>query len=58
MLASGEWSQADVARMMNMSPSWVSRLAKQWRAAGLLDQPLPMLLPGVDDDTEATEDQD
>lgn len=58
MLASGEWSQADVARMMNMSPSWVSRLAKQWRAAGLLDQPLPLLLPGVDDDTEDGEDQD
>ena len=58
MLASGEWSQADVARMMNMSPSWVSRLAKQWRAAGLLDQPLPLLLPGVDDDTEVSEDQD
>jgi DNA invertase Pin-like site-specific DNA recombinase len=51
LLGSGDWSQADVAKMLNMSPSWLSRLAKRWRAAGLLDQPLPMTLP-----TPATED--
>lgn len=44
-LASGDWSQADVARMMGLSPAWVSRLVKRWRASGLLDRPQPMLLP-------------
>lgn len=45
MLTSGEYSQADVARSMNLSQAWVSRLAAKWRAAGLLDPALPLLIP-------------
>lgn len=43
MLTSGEWTQGEVAHMMGMSPSWVSRLAAKWRAQGLLDPPGPLL---------------
>ncbi|MGP9725334.1 recombinase family protein [Corynebacterium sp. AOP40-9SA-29] len=50
MLTSGDFSQADVARTMGLSQAWVSRLAKKWRAAGLLDPALPLLIP---DDEEA-----
>jgi DNA invertase Pin-like site-specific DNA recombinase len=45
MLTSGDYSQADVARTMGISQAWVSRLAKKWRAAGLLDPALPLLIP-------------
>lgn len=48
MLSSGEWSQADVAKMMGLSPAWVSRLAKRWRSQGLLDPALPVMLPEPD----------
>lgn len=50
LLASGEHSQAEIARNMGLSQAWVSRLAARWRAAGLLDPALPLLIP---DDEEA-----
>lgn len=54
MLASGEWSQVEIARLMNTSPSWISRLAARWRAQGQLDPALPLLIPeGEGDDQHA-----
>lgn len=44
MLVSGE-SQSEIARLMNTTPSWISRLAARWRAQGKLDPALPLLIP-------------
>lgn len=55
MLISGE-SQSEIARLMNTSPSWISRLAKRWRAQGKLDPALPLLIPDAPD--EETPDAD
>jgi len=53
MLASGEYSQREIAELMGTSRSWVSRLAKRWRAQGLLDPPLSVLIPDhSDNDTK------
>lgn len=48
MLVSGEWTQAEIAKLMGTSPSWISRLAARWRAEGLLDPALPLHLPVED----------
>lgn len=45
MLVSGQWTQAEIAQLMGTSPSWISRLASRWRAAGELDPALPLTLP-------------
>ena len=57
MLASGDYSQREVAEVMGTSPSWVSRLAARWRAQGLLDQPLPMTLPTPTDEDAVTDSE-